>query len=601
MKRKQALKVMGMVLAGSLVLSEASPVPVRAASAAVQSSQEQDVSDEQETSENAAVCYIDTKNGNDKNDGSSPENAVKSLKQARKLYQEMQQSSEEQSENEKKGESGKEQPEAEKEVKGYFVVCGMTEKELEKYLAEEEKALKKGETLIPSETEILTETAYEAMIAEQQAKPTASPDDGEGNTVPTPGSTPIPDQPENEETEDPENGTEITPTPTETPESPETTPTPEATPTPEVTPTPTAAPEPTMTPEATPTPTETPEATPTPTEAPEATPTPEPTETPEATPTPTETPEATPTPEPTETPEATPAPEATPTPGTDEKPTETPDNPGEDGEETDNGEDQDSEDQEDPSGETKPEDGKEEETLPEDPDGGSLLDGKLQKEEPSEGDALLKQEFPMQKISMLDEIMLLDETAGETETAGTEEAAAEETKETEKSGEDLSEEEPRLLAETGNNAPSASEMAANAQASGIALLRAPGTIIVGPDNYDKKPTTTPAPENQNSDGDSSKKTPAVTEAPVVTERPSGNRTNTSTRTPQKKTDTNTSIKTYPVQTGDTAMILPLSISTVLSGMVLAMLSALHIQNKRREKDLAWLKFRQETPLNRDEE
>ena len=106
MKRKQALKVMGMVLAGSLVLSEASPVPVRAASAAVQSSQEQDVSDEQETSENAAVCYIDTKNGNDKNDGSSPENAVKSLKQARKLYQEMQQSSEEQSENEKKGESG---------------------------------------------------------------------------------------------------------------------------------------------------------------------------------------------------------------------------------------------------------------------------------------------------------------------------------------------------------------------------------------------------------------------------------------------------------------------------------------------------------------
>ena len=73
MKRKQALKVMGMVLAGSLVLSEASPVPVRAASAAVQSSQEQDVSDEQETSENAAVCYIDTKNGNDKNDGSSPE------------------------------------------------------------------------------------------------------------------------------------------------------------------------------------------------------------------------------------------------------------------------------------------------------------------------------------------------------------------------------------------------------------------------------------------------------------------------------------------------------------------------------------------------
>ena len=62
-----------------------------------------------------------------------------------------------------------------------------------------------------------------------------------------------------------------------------------------------------------------------------------------------------------------------------------------------------------------------------------------------------------------------------------------------------------------------------------------------------------------------------------------------------------SIKTYPVQTGDTAMILPFSISTVLSGMVLAMLSALHIQSKRREKDLAWQKFRQENPLNGNED
>ena len=166
MKRKQALKVMGMVLAGSLVLSEASPVPVRAASAAVQSSQEQDVSDEQETSENAAVCYIDTKNGNDKNDGSSPENAMKSLKQARKLYQERRQSSEEQSGNAKKDESGKEQPEAEKEVKGYFVVCGMTEKELEKYLAEEEKALKKGETV-----QVTMQVPYEAlMIVDEEGK-----------------------------------------------------------------------------------------------------------------------------------------------------------------------------------------------------------------------------------------------------------------------------------------------------------------------------------------------------------------------------------------------------------------------------------------------
>ena len=53
MKKKQVLKVMGMVLAGSLVLSEAAPVSVRAASAAAQSSQEQESREEQET---AIVC-----------------------------------------------------------------------------------------------------------------------------------------------------------------------------------------------------------------------------------------------------------------------------------------------------------------------------------------------------------------------------------------------------------------------------------------------------------------------------------------------------------------------------------------------------------------
>ena len=63
MKRKYVLKVMGLVIAGSLVLSEAAPVSVRAASAAAQSSQEQE-GQAQDNLETAIVCYIDTKNGN---------------------------------------------------------------------------------------------------------------------------------------------------------------------------------------------------------------------------------------------------------------------------------------------------------------------------------------------------------------------------------------------------------------------------------------------------------------------------------------------------------------------------------------------------------
>ena len=58
-------------------------------------------------------------------------------------------------------------------------------------------------------------------------------------------------------------------------------------------------------------------------------------------------------------------------------------------------------------------------------------------------------------------------------------------------------------------------------------------------------------------------------------------------------------KKYPSTTRIVGIVLRSYIPN--SGMVLAMLSALHIQNKRREKDLAWLKFRQENPLNRDEE
>ena len=166
--------------------------------------------------------------------------------------------------------------------------------------------------------------------------------------------------------------------------------------------------------------------------------------------------------------------------------------------------------------------------------------------------------------------------------------AWEETEEPAASSEEISEEERLLLAEAEGRAPSASDMVSAAE-SQIQLLKTPGSVIVGPDNYDKKPTQKPEKEE-------SQTVPTATQKPSGSQNSSGN----VTKTPQKKTDTDTSIKTYPVQTGDAAMILPLSVSTVLSALVLAMLTAFHIQSKRRERDLAWLKFRQDNPLNREE-
>ena len=162
MKRKYVLKVMGLVIAGSLVLSEAAPVSVRAASAAAQSSQEQE-GQAQDNLETAIVCYIDTKNGNDKNTGATPDSPVKTLKEAVKRYQEAVSAARTEAEGTagaKSAASGKGADSTDAQTEGYFVFCGMTESELEKYLDAEEKALKKGETLLPRGAEAVTEEAY---------------------------------------------------------------------------------------------------------------------------------------------------------------------------------------------------------------------------------------------------------------------------------------------------------------------------------------------------------------------------------------------------------------------------------------------------------
>lgn len=603
MKRKYVLKVMGLVIAGSLVLSEAAPVSVRAASAAAQSSQEQE-GQAQDNLETAVVCYIDIKNGNDKNAGATPDSPVKTLKEAVKRYQEAVSAARTEAEETvvtESAASGKGADSTGAQTEGYLVFCGMTKSELEKYLDAEEKALKKGETLLPQGAEAVTEEAYESLLEETAAEPTTtpvpgsvpSPDKDEAAATPTLGTTPAPDNAESEDTENPDGEAGK-----DTEEDSESTDG-------------SGQEDPAGDPDVTPTPTDRPDNNPTATPAPTDTPDNEPT----AIPTPTDTPdnEPTVTPTPTDTPDSTPTVTPVPGEGTEDNTSDTSDN----GEE--NASDMAGQEENTPAGpedEEDPEEGSADPEIPGTPDPGdgqqedsenpsddgtedSLLDGHLKPQEDTpDGNALSNDSLKADNIMMMNLTALLRPAENTEETDVQPENGEEEAgNETDPADEETwSEEEQRLLAGAADSAPSAVAMAGAAEDAGIMLVKAPGTIIVGPDNYDKKPSSSQQGNAQNS-------APAATAAPTATKSPastgtsSGNRNTGSSGTPQKKTDTTSSIKTYPVQTGDTAMILPFSISTVLSGMVVAMLSAFHIQSKRREKDLAWQRFREENPLN----
>lgn len=579
MKKKQALKVMGMVLAGSLVLSEAAPVPVRAAAAAQSS---QDKGESQEKTESGAACYIDTENGSDNADGSSEKNAVKSLNQAVKLYEKAQKGS--QKTDSREDTAQKEQ------INGYFVFCGMTEDEMKAYLEKESEGLKKGESVLPEGIKAVTSASYQSVREGQQKTPEISP---------VPGAIPVPDSEDKSQDSDKnmtENTENINPDSAGEKTDADDKPDKQGTPVPTETPEPTVTTVPTVTPEPT--------VTPTPAEIPE---TPVPTDTPESEPTPT--PTVTPVPSPTETPEATVSPDTQTTP---EDPSEKPESAGkpddskvnedtspetdqktEDSKEESAGSENSAEEKQDDVQESNSQ--KEENDLTDGSESGqknpekeqnSILNGVLPEKQTEEEDWLLPYEMiDESEIPLINAMALLEIPEQEEEITETDEK------------EESSDEENRLMAEVEGRTPSASSMVAAAEAQ-IQLLKTPGNMIVGPDNYDihKKPTQAPEKEESQTNHQSD---PETTKSPQATSKPSGSKTSSGStvKTPQKKTDTDTSIKTYPVQTGDTAMIFPLSVSTVLSAVVLAMLSALHIQSKRRERDLAWLRFRQENPLD----
>lgn len=224
MKKKQAWKVMGAVLAGTLVFSDA--VPLRAsASAGTEKSavQNETVSGtENGTETKRAAVYVNLKTGDDTADGTTAETAVKTVEKAQELLAvaaaELQADGKT---TEKNTAADTSKTAAEEAAEKYLVFVGMDEKELETYRKKQQKTDFRGrvtDTVFAADEIVVTEAGYEAVLAAEKAKETVS----ETPTL-APGESPTPDADNGEDTGD-------TPTAAPTPDA-------EPTVTPEVTPT----------------------------------------------------------------------------------------------------------------------------------------------------------------------------------------------------------------------------------------------------------------------------------------------------------------------------------------------------------------------------
>ena len=556
MKKKQAWKVMGAVLAGALILSDAAPLRASAASetekSAVQNQPSARTENDTETESQQIAIYINLKKGSDTADGTSAEKAVKTVEKAQELLKEAVtelQADPSAAEKNRNTDTGKTDAAAEK----YLVFVGMDEKELENYKKKQQKTDfwgKVTDTVFAEDEIVVTEAGYEAALAakkETLKTPTL-----------TPGESPAPD-------------------PTVEPSV-----TPEATPTVE----------PSATPEAKPTvePSATPEAKPSvePTVTPEAKPSVEPTVTPEAKPSvePTVTPEAKPSVEPTVTPEATPSVEPTVTPEV--TPTTVPDQKNDDSKNPENPETP----TKDPNAEnTKKDDANQDNSNKTEQDASSdqwkqdenlndLVKDEVQKENetvknydeisgPSEVGST-RDGYLISDVSLLAQPMAVSFSG---------KAASEEQTETVTEAEKTVQEGEKELiaaAEQKSNL-SAREMVASAEKN-ISPRRITGTILVGPDNYGTNNTTHQTSSKNNSS--------------------SGSDTG-STKIPQKKTQTTASIRSIPVNTGDETMVLPLAISSALSAAVMFCMAFLQMQAKRAKSMAAWLEFKKNHPFDEE--
>ena len=592
MKKKQAWKVMGAVLAGTLVFSDAVPLRASASAGTEKSAVQQNetasrTENDTETKTQRAAVYVDLKTGSDTADGTTAETAVKTVEKAQELLAAA--AAELQADQKSAGETvtaetAKADQISDAAAEKYLVFVGMDEKELEDYKKKQQKTEfwgKVTDTVFAADEIVVTEAGYEAVLAAEKAKDTVS----ETPTL-APGESPAPDAAEDD----------VTPTPGPT-EVPDADPTAEPTVTPDADPTA----EPTVTPDAEPTvePTAAPtvEPTVTPEEKPTATPTPEPAngentgDTPTAVPTPDAEPTATPTATPdqkaddSETPE-TPAEDPTVTPAQDDPSKEdpTPDDPKTDDANQDN----------DTKTDVSSDQWKQDENL------NDIVKDEIQKENetvknydeisnPSDADTA-DDGYLISDVSLLIQPMAVSLSRSVVSEEETETAA--EVQETEPAADD-GEEELLAAAEQKSNLR-ADEMTASA-ASGVSVLRTTGTILVGPDNYGTNKTSTPTPTAA-----PSKSSSTSTGNSSNNSGPSNSSFNTgSTKIPQKKTQTTTSIRSIPVNTGDETMVLPLAISSVISAAVMFCMAFLQMQAKRAKSMAAWLEFKKNHPFDEE--
>ena len=543
MKKKQAWKVMGAVLAGTLVFSDA--VPLRASASAgteksaVQNETVSGTENGTETKTKRAAVYVNLKTGDDTADGTTAETAVKTVEKAQELLAvaaaELQADGKT---TEKNTAADTSKTAAEEAAEKYLVFVGMDEKELETYRKKQQKTdfwERVTDTVFAADEIVVTEAGYEAVLAAEKAKETVS----ETPTL-APGESPAPDAAEDIVTP--------TPGPTETPDA-EPTAEPTATPTPDADngentgDTPTAAPtpdaEPTVTPEVTPT-----------TAPGENTDDSENPENPET---------------PAEDPTVTPAPDDT-----------AKDDPAAD----DTNQDDTNQDNQNGTGKDASSDQwKQDENL------GDLVKDEIQKENetvknfdeisnPSGTDST-EEGYLVSDVSLLIQPMAVSLSGSVVSEEQTETAEAETA--------DEGENELLAAAEQKSNL-SAGEMTASA-ADDVSTLRAAGTILVGPDNYGTNKTSTPAP--------------TATPSKSSSNNSSSNSNTGSTKIPQKKTQTTASIRSIPVNTGDETMVLPLAISSALSAAVMFCMAFLQMQAKRAKSMAAWLEFKKNHPFDEE--
>ena len=551
MKKKQAWKVMGAVLAGTLVFSDA--VPLRASASAgteksaVQNETVSGTENGTETKTKRTAVYVNLKTGDDTADGTTAETAVKTVEKAQELLAvaaaELQADGKT---TEKNTAADTSRTAAEEAAEKYLVFVGMDEKELETYRKKQQKTDFWGrvtDTVFAADEIVVTEAGYEAVLAAEKAKETVS----ETPTL-APGESPAPDAAEDTVTP--------TPGPAETPDAE-----------------PTA--EPTVTPAEEPTATPTPDADngentgDTPTAAP----------TPDAEPT--VTPEVTPTTAPGGNTDDSENPENPETPAEDPTVTPAPDDTAKDDPAADdtNQDDANQDNQNGTGNDASSDQWKQDENLDD------LVKDEIQKENetvknfdeisnPSGTDST-EDGYLVSDVYLLIQPRAVSLSRSVVSEEQTETAEAETA--------DEGEQELLAAAEQKSNL-SAGEMTASA-ADDVSTLRAAGTILVGPDNYGTNKTSTP--------------TPTATPSKSSSNNSSSNSNTGSTKIPQKKTQTTASIRSIPVNTGDETMVLPLAISSALSAAVMFCMAFLQMQAKRAKSMAAWMEFKKNHPFDEE--